>query len=132
MMKIGEIAKKAQVNIQTLRYYEKRGIIKPSEVKNSGYRFYTEEALKSILFIKHAKELGFSLDQIKELLDLRIPSKSRCQKVRTRALEKLNDVQEKIEMLKKIKGTLKTLIKDCESNKTSSNCPIIESMETNL
>lgn len=129
MMKIGEVAKKANVNIQTLRYYEKRGIVKPSAVKDSGYRLYTEDTIKSILFIKHAQELGFSLGQIKDLLNLRIPSKSRCQKVRGRAQEKLSDVQEKIKMLRKIEKNLKILIKDCESNKTSSNCPIIESME---
>lgn len=129
MMKIGEIAKRANVNIQTLRYYEKRGIISPPVVKDSGYRLYTEETLKTILFIKHAQELGFSLEQIKELLNLRIPSKSRCQKVRKRALEKLTEVQEKMKMLRRIEKNLKGLVKDCESNKTSSNCPIIEKIE---
>lgn len=129
MMQIGEIAKMAGVNVQTLRYYEKRGILKPVSVKESGYRLYSKDATKSVSFIKHAQELGFSLGEIKDLLDLRVPSESRCQKVRNRAMEKLSNVQEKLKMLRKIEKTLKVLIKDCEANKTSNSCPIIESME---
>ncbi|MCB0414301.1 MAG: heavy metal-responsive transcriptional regulator [Bdellovibrionales bacterium] len=129
LMQIGAVAKKANVNIQTLRYYERRKILSPQIVKDSGYRLYSEEAVKTVLFIKHAQELGFSLEDIKELLGLRNSTPSRCQKVRSKATDKLKDVQEKLKMLKGIEKTLKKLIRDCEQNKTAEGCPIIENME---
>lgn len=129
LLQIGEIAKLAGVNIQTLRYYERRNILKPSSKKVSGFRLYSEDAVKTIKFIKHAQELGFKLDEIKELINLRAPSIGRCERVQKRANEKLTDVKEKIKLLKNIERTLKKLITDCKNNKTSSNCPIIEGME---
>ena len=129
LLKIGALAKEAGVNIQTIRYYERRKILKPANKLDSGYRLYSIDAIKTLKFIKHAQELGFSLDEIKELLSLRIPTENRCQRVRGRAADKLKDVQEKIEMLQGIESTLKTLIKNCEDNQTSSKCPIIDSME---
>ena len=130
LMQIGIIAKKANVNIQTLRYYERRKILKPQVVKESGYRLYGEDAVKTVQFIKNAQELGFKLEDIKELLNLRNSTPTRCQKVRGKAKTKLEDVQEKIKMLRWIEKTLKKLVKDCENNKTSSDCPIINNMET--
>ena len=130
LLQIGAIARKAKVNIQTLRYYERRKILKPQIVKESGYRLYGEDAVKTVQFIKNAQELGFKLDDIKELLSLRNSTPTRCQLVRGKAKVKLDDVQEKIKMLKWIEKTLKKLVKDCENNKTSSDCPIINSMET--
>lgn len=129
LLQIGEIAKKAMVNIQTIRYYERRNILKPAEIKESGYRLYSEDGVKTLRFIKHAQELGFSLDEIKELLKLRAPSSTRCESVRLRAQEKLADVKEKISMLQQIEQTLIKLIDDCARNKTSKKCPIIENME---
>lgn len=129
LYQIGSLAKIAKVNVQTIRYYERREILKPKITNESGYRLYGDEAIKTISFIKNAQELGFSLKDIKELLGLRNSSKSRCKKVHAKASEKLSDVQEKIKMLKGIEKTLKKLIKDCGNNETSTDCPIIESME---
>lgn len=129
LFQIGVIAERANVNIQTLRYYEKRNILKPARVKESGYRLYTEDAVKTVTFVKHAQELGFKLDEIKQLLGLRNASVNRCDSVRKRAQIRLSDVQEKMKMLKRIEKTLKVLIKDCENNKTSKKCPIIDSLE---
>lgn len=129
LFQIGVIAEKANVNIQTLRYYERRNILKPAQVKDSGYRLYTEDAVKTVSFIKHAQELGFKLNEIKQLLSLRTPSVSRCDSVRKRAKARLSDVQEKMKMLRQIEKTLKVLIKDCENNKTSKECPIISGLE---
>lgn len=129
LLQIGTVAKEAKVNIQTIRYYERRNILKPAQVKDSGYRLYTEDAIKTVVFIKHAQELGFKLDEIKQLLNLRTPSVNRCESVRKKSKARLADVREKIKMLKKIESTLKTLINDCENNKTSKECPIISRME---
>lgn len=129
LLQIGTIAKRAKVNIQTVRYYERRNILKPTQVKDSGYRLYSEDAVKTIAFVKHAQELGFKLDEIKQLLSLRTSSVSRCESVRKKAAARLSDVQEKLSMLKKLEVTLKSLIRDCEKNKTSKDCPIINSME---
>lgn len=129
LYQIGEIAKMAEVNIQTIRYYERRNILKPKNKKDSGFRLYSRDAVKTIKFIKHAQELGFKLDEIKELMNLRAPSVGRCERVRKQATEKLGDIQQKISLLKGIEKTLKKLITDCEQNKTSQTCPIIDNME---
>jgi len=129
LFQIGEIAKLAGVNIQTLRYYERRNILTPNSKKASGFRLYAKDAVQTVRFIKHAQELGFKLEEIKQLLSLRAPSSSRCQSVRKKAAVKLSDVQEKITLLKKMEKTVKKLISDCEKNKTSTSCPIIDSME---
>ena len=130
LYKIGSVAKMANVNIQTIRYYERRSILKPKITKESGYRLYDESAVKTISFIKNAQELGFTLEDIRQLMGLRNTSKTRCQKVQAKANEKLDDVKDKIKMLKGIERTLKKLVKDCENNKTSNGCPIIDGMES--
>ena len=126
---IGQLAKAAKVNIQTIRYYERQGILKPSTRLDSGYRVYNEESLKRLHFIRHAKDLGFSLDEIQSLLNLRVRSVGRCDQVRSKAEAKLKDVQEKITHLKKLERTLKTLIADCKNRVVSECCPILEKME---
>ncbi len=78
-MKIGEIAKAAGVNVQTLHYYERVGILKPTSRLDSGYRDYNSSAIRIIRFIKHAQELGFSLDDIQGLLGLSVDKKSKCE-----------------------------------------------------
>lgn len=129
LMQIGEVARAANVNIQTLRYYEKRGIIRPDRRKNSGFRLYGPDAIKALNFIKHAKDLGFTLVEIKELLDLRASSSSRCEKVRKKAQIKLNGIQEKLQLLKQMEKNLKSLIIKCEKQETDNSCSIIEGME---
>jgi len=129
LYQIGEVAKLAEVNIQTIRYYERCNILRPKSKKDSGFRLYSRDAVKTIKFIKHAQELGFKLDEIKELMNLRAPSAGRCERVRKQASEKLGDIQQKISMLKRIEKNLRKLITDCEQNKTSQTCPIIDSME---
>ncbi len=129
LIQIGELSKISNVPIATIRYYEKRDLLKPTKIKDSGYRLYSSDAEKTVGFVKHAQELGFSLEEIKQLINLRAPSTGRCKRVRDRAKSKLDDVREKIKMLSQIEVTLEQLIKDCEKNKTSSKCPIIEGME---
>jgi DNA-binding transcriptional MerR regulator len=130
LYQIGSLAEKAQVNIQTIRYYERIKILIPKLRKDSKrVRFYDNESLKTLSFIKNAQELGFQLDEIKELLKLRSENTGRCDRVRKRATDKLDNVQSKIRNLKGIEKNLKELINECEARKNQQECPIIEGME---
>ena len=126
---IGQLAKAAGVNVQTVRFYEREGILKPQTRLDSGYRVYNEDSLKRLHFIRQAKDLGFSLDEIQGLLNLRVRSVDRCSQVRSKAEQKLKDVRQKITHLKKLERTLKSLVSDCENRVVSDCCPIIEKME---
>ena len=126
---IGQLAKAAGVNVQTVRFYEREGILRPQTRLDSGYRVYNEDSLKRLHFIRQAKDLGFSLDEIQSLLNLRVRSVDRCNQVRSKAEQKLKDVQQKITHLKKLERTLKNLVSDCENRVVSDCCPIIEKME---
>lgn len=126
---IGELAKKAAVNIQTIRFYERQGILKPVERLESGYRKYDGDSLKRLHFILQAKELGFSLKEIQDLLNLRVRSVQACDRVRAKAEQKLEDIKRKIVQLRNLEKTLKELISDCEQRQVSDCCPILERME---
>ena len=95
-LQIGEVANEAGVNIQTVRYYEKRGILKPAKRTTAGFRLYSPDTIQTLNFIKHSKDLGFTLEEIGELLNLRATTASRCQKVRKKAKTKLEDIREKL------------------------------------
>jgi len=126
---IGQLAKKAHVNVQTIRFYERRGILKPIRREDSGYRKYDDDSLKRLHFIRQAKELGFSLKEIHELLSLRVRSVQTCDRVRAKASEKLEEIRKKIIQLRDLEKTMKELILDCENRQVSDCCPILEKME---
>lgn len=126
---IGRLAKKAQVNVQTIRFYERRGILKPIHREESGYRKYDSNSLKRLHFIRQAKDLGFSLKEIQNLLGMHIRSVEACKQMKNKALEKLGEIQKKISQLKGLEKTMKQLISDCENRQVSDRCPILEKME---
>lgn len=126
---IGKLAKESGVNIQTIRFYERQGILEPVLRKESGYRIYDMEGLRQLTFILHAKELGFSLKEIKELLELRIDSVKHCGTVKEKITEKLSGVKYKISQLRKLEKTLKQLVQDCDNRVVSEGCPVISSIE---
>ncbi len=121
----GQLAKITDINIETIRYYEKIGLIPKPLRTESGYRIFTEEDINRIKFIKRAKELGFTLKEIKELLELKFDTLGDCSKARELAEEKLNDIEEKIKDLNKLKSVLQELIDRCPGKGSISNCPII-------
>ena len=125
----GELAKKANVNIETLRYYERNNLLKPHHRNSSGYRVFNEENLKRLNFIRKAKDLGFSLKETKELLSLKSSSAKGRERVRLKAISKIKDVKMKIKNLKALETTLNKLINDCENRVISDSCPIIEKVE---
>ena len=128
-MTIGEVAKLSEVNIQTIRFYERKGIVLPDARSDSGYRQYTDDAVRRVRFIKHAQEIGFSLREISDLLALRVDDDTACAEVRSRAEEKLSDVEQKIRKLKQVKQALKGLVAQCDIGKTVSDCPILEALD---
>lgn len=128
-MKIGELASKAGVNIETIRYYERRGIIPEPLRTPSGYRSYSDDTLLRIQFIKRAKELGFSLLEISELLSLKADPEVSCSEIRERAVAKVADIEGRIETLVRMKAALMQLTVDCRGRGPVSECPILGALE---
>jgi len=128
-MRIGEVASKAGVNAPTLRYYERRGILRKPDRRASGYREYDAETVRIVRFVKRAQELGFSLEEIEELLRLRTDRRGTCADVRSRAKAKLREIERKIESLRAMSGALETLLKTCTRDASARECPILECLE---
>lgn len=128
-MTIGKLAKLCGVGVETIRFYEREGLIHQPERKPSGYRIYPEEAVRQVHFIRQAKELGFSLKEIGELLDLRLDGERACDEVRSLAEAKMADVEEKIRVLEKMRQTLGELVFACKKNKKTEPCPILRAIE---
>jgi len=126
---IGQLAKKAGVNVETIRYYERRGLIPEPPRRESGYRQYGPDFVLRLQFIKRAQELGFSLNEIAELLALRVDSNTVCSDVKQRAEVKIADIEAKIQTLQQMKQALVALVAVCNENGTTSECPILETLE---
>ena len=128
-IRIGEVAERAGVNVQTLRYYERRGLLKKPKRLPSGYRTYSPEAVRVVRFIKNAQELGFTLHEIQELIHLREARPRNRAKVRAMALAKIQDVDEKTRRLQAIRRALGVLIDSCACRSKPLECPILEALD---
>jgi Hg(II)-responsive transcriptional regulator len=126
---IGRLAKQARVNRETVRYYERRRLLQRPSRSIAGYRVFSDDALKRLRFIRHAKMLGFSLEEIRELLALRVHSIDTCDRVRKRAQIKIAEVERKIEALQQIKRVLSGLVTACSRRRRTEECPILDSLE---
>jgi len=122
---IGYLARAAEVNVETVRYYQRFGIIDEPQKPIDGYRIYPTETVDRIRFIKRAQQLGFSLKEIAELLDL---GDGHCDDVRLRAEEKQAHIDAQIKDLRKLRKTLDKLIKACQSDSNTAHCPIVETL----
>lgn len=127
--KIGQVAKRANVNKETVRYYEKRGLIPKPDRRRSGYRIFTQRHIDQIKFIKRAQQLGFTLSEIKELLELRVDEETSCSEIKKEAQEKYQDVTQKINDLRQIQDTLVDLIDSCSEGGPVDDCPILNALE---
>lgn len=125
-MWIGEAAAQAGVNVQTIRYYERRGLLPSSPRRESGYRELPEESVRVVRFIKRAQDLGFSLDEVAELLRLR-RSKDRV-KARAVAGRRLKQIEQKLAELAAMRDALRHLVHTCREGATPT-CPILEALE---
>ena len=122
---IGFLAKAADVNIETVRYYQRIGLISEPDKPSQGYRIYPKETLNRIKFIKRAQQLGFSLQEIDELLDL---GEGHCDDVRRRAEQKCTQINNQIKDLKKLHFTLSKLINSCQQNTKTNHSAIVETL----
>lgn len=129
-MTIGELARKAGVNVETVRYYERRGLITRPQRRGTGFREYQDEMFKRLRFIRQAKDLGFSLKEISELLSLRRDSQTSCREVKARAENKLKDIRQKIRTLEGMEAALAGLAKSCKGRGPLSDCPILDALES--
>ncbi len=126
---IGTLAKAVGVNIQTVRYYERRRLLSPLARKPSGYRLYGEDALRRLHFIKNAQTLGFTLHEIADLLNLRVSAVARCGDVQRTAEAKLGQVEAKVRDLRALAHALQGLIQTCRAGQPTDRCPILKSLE---
>jgi len=123
-----ELANEAGVNKETIRFYEKKGLLPDPNRTDGGYRQYSQKDLERLIFIKNAKELGFALSEIKELLAIADGDIYKCSDVRQIAESKLDNIDNQLKHLKKLKMTLTKLVAECQRAATIKNCPIIESL----
>lgn len=126
---IGQVAKQAGVGVETVRFYEREGLVAEPSRRPSGYREYPPEAVQRIRFIRRAKELGFSLKEISELLSLRVDPDSTCADVRARARVKIGDIDEKLASLERMKSALVRLAERCRGNGPTDDCPILAEID---
>jgi len=129
-LKVGEVAKQAGVNLQTIHYYERRGLLPKPPRTGSNYRAYPDDAVLRVRFIKRAQELGFSLKEIKELLSLRAAPRTRCADVRDRAEAKVQDIDDKVRTLQAMQKALTKLISECSGKGPVTQCPILEALDS--
>ena len=126
---IGQLARRAGVGVETVRFYEREGLISEPPRRPSGYRDYPLEAVSRIVFIRRAKKLGFSLKEISELLGLRVRPRRNCAQVKQNADAKIDDIDAKIAALRRMRRALTNLTKACEERTTTTECPILASLE---
>jgi len=126
---IGQLSRLSGTGVEAIRYYEREGLISEPPRRASGYRQYPENALSRLRFIRHAKALGFSLKDIKELLELRRAPGTTCADIRKCAEAKIADVRAKLEMLRRIEKALVKLTATCRGRGPISDCPILDALE---
>lgn len=125
----GALAKHCEVNFETVRYYEKAGLIPEPSRTASNYRVYDEETVRRIRFVKRAQDLGFTLKEIKELFSLRARPRAGCADVRERARAKIQSIDEKIRTLRAMRRALSKLLSECSGRGGISECPILDALE---
>lgn len=132
-MTIGKMAKSTGISVEAIRFYEREGLIKqPPKLRGAGHRQYDNDIVKRVVFIRRAKDLGFSLKEIKELLSLRVQSKAKCSSVKSKAEGKLLEVNRKVTELLAIKSALQDLISSCDSQSPTADCPILNALDAKV
>lgn len=130
MLTIGKVAERARVTADSIRYYEREGLIKPVRKSESGYRLYTDEAVRRIAFIKQAQECGFSLAEIRELLELRSTDNACCDDIYRVSVQKKLQLEHKIKALTAMSHALSRLIDMCSHDRKSlAACPILAALD---
>jgi len=128
-MTIGHLARAAGVNVETIRYYERIGLLRRPEAPEEGWRTYDEQALRRVRFVKRAQALGLSLDDARQLLDLRQDPTADCSEVRQIALAKLGEIEAKIHALVTLRDALRAVADACPGSGPPAECPILDAVE---
>jgi Hg(II)-responsive transcriptional regulator len=127
-----ELASRGGVNLATVRFYERRGLLPKPPRSTSGYRIFPDEAVRRIHFIKHAQALGFSLEEVQELVGLWLDDHTKCSDVRQRAEQKIAQVQERINALRAMKKALTRLVAACSCQRADAGCPLLETLQSQI
>lgn len=128
-LRIGELAAAADVGVQTIRYYERRGLLPPPPRSAAGYRRYPPAAVERVRFIRRTKGLGFSLCEIAELLELRTRERGQCADVRQQIDGKLADLESRIADLRRVVSALQLLREECDREDPAGECPMLDALE---
>ncbi|MCK4707684.1 MAG: MerR family DNA-binding protein [Gammaproteobacteria bacterium] len=122
---IGKVATLSDVSVETIRYYQKIGLIKEPNKPLKGYRHYSMENIRQLKFIKKAQRLGFTLNEVAELLEI---GSGKCSDIKIKAQNKHNQISQQIKELQALKKTLNNLIDSCSNTSESKPCPIVETL----
>ncbi len=128
-MRIGEVASEAAVNVQTLRYYERVGLLPRPDRSPSGYREYGATAVRRVRFVKRAQELGFTLAEVNELLGFRERSHTTCHEVEARASATLGRINDSIRDLERIRTALSRYVDTCRKGPPLGECPLLQALD---
>ncbi|GIW78360.1 MAG: hypothetical protein KatS3mg105_0167 [Gemmatales bacterium] len=128
-MTIGQVARRTGVGIEAIRFYERQGVLEKPQRSASGYRLYDASVIDRLRFIGRAKELGFTLREIKELLELRVGPATSCSDAKALAEKKIADIEGKIQTLQSMKKALVKLTRQCQGRGQISSCPILEALD---
>ena len=126
---IGRLAQEVGINLETVRFYERRGLLPKPPRSSSGYRLFPADTARRLRFIKRAQELGFSLNEIRELLTLRMSARTTTNEIRKRTEAKIADIEGKIKTLDSMRKSLVKLALSCGGCGPLSECPILESLD---
>ncbi len=129
---ISRLARQGGVNLETIRYYERQGLLPKPPRTPAGYRMFPQEAARRLRFIRRSQELGFSLGEIRDLLSLRMKPGARRADVRARADAKIADIEQKIRALQGMKKALCGLSERCDGCGSLAECPILDSLDEEL
>jgi Cu(I)-responsive transcriptional regulator len=130
-MTIGQVAGAAGVGVETVRFYEREGLLAKPARSASGYRSYEPPVVTQVRFIRQAQRLGFTLREIKELLALRFDPQATRAQVKSRAIDKVADIDRRIAELQRMKTALLPLVQACDGRGSLAGCPILNAIETN-
>ena len=128
-LRIGELARAAGVGVETIRYYERRGLLAQPPRRASGYRRYPPSAARRVRFIRRAQALGFTLKEIEDLLALRVDDERSCAEVRALARAKLEDIERRVAALQQMGQALERVASRCRGRGPTSACPILEVLD---
>lgn len=127
-MRTGEVAERAGVNVETLRYYERRGLLPEPPRRASGYRMYGREAVDIVRFIKRAQDLGFGLSEVESMFELMAGGPDNCEQVRDLALDHTARLEQRITDLQAMRDSLDQLVATCHLPRNQRHCPLLEAL----